>query len=190
MDFFRTDFENQVVVDMENPDKISFYNLDGTSYSNSFQGEFSFQPLQRLDVKLAYKYYDVKTTYREKLLEKPFVPKHRMLMNMDYVTEAEKWKFNFTVKWFGESRLPNTSSNPVEFQRPEKSDSYYTLMAQVTKKFRWFDVYAGGENLLDYRIPNPIIDPQNPFGNNFDATLIWGPVNGRIIYCGFRFKIT
>lgn len=190
-DFFRTDFENQIVADLENPDEVWFYNLKGISYSNSFQTDLNFSPVERLDVKLAYKYYDVKTSYESagQVLTKPLVPQDRALTSIDYSTDKEKWKFNFTAKWFGSSRLPNTSSNPLEFQRPEQSDPYFTFLGQITKRFRWIEVYLGGENLLNYRIPNPIIDPQNPFGNNFDATMIWGPVNGRVIYGGFRYRI-
>src|ERR1039458_2821716 len=153
MDFFRTDFQNQVVVDLEDARKIQFYNLKGISYSNAFQTDFSFQPLERWDVKLAYKYYDVKTTYNGILLEKPFVPTDRALLNIDYATKFEKWKFDLTVKWFGKSRLPNTSANAPEFQLHDYSDTYFTLMAQVTKKFRWIDVYIGAENLFNYTIP-------------------------------------
>ncbi len=196
IDYFITDFENQVVVDLEDVNKVQFYNLKGVSYSNSVQMDFSFSPFERLDVKVAYKYYDVKTTYLSaglpgtgQLLDKPLIPKDRALLNIDYATEHEKWKFNFTAKWFGQSRLPNTSSNAPEFRLNEKSPSYYTVMGQITKRFRFFEFYIGGENLLDYRIENPIIDPQNPYGTNFDATLIWGPVNGRVIYGGFRYKI-
>ena len=189
VDFFRTDFQNQIVVDLEDVDKVQFYNLKGLSYSNSLQADFSFEPIERLNVKVAYKHYDVKTTYSGKLLEKPLVPKDRALLNIDYATNMEKWKFNFTIKWFGTSRLPNTLMNAPEFQLPAHSDPYYTLMAQVTKKFRWIEVYLGAENLLDYRIQHPILDAADPFGPNFDATMIWGPISGRMIYGGFRYKI-
>lgn len=189
IDVFRTDFENQVVVDLEDVDKVQFYNLKGISYSNSIQAELSIAPSERLDVKAAYKYYDVKTTFSGKLLDKPLVPRDRALLNIDYATNHEKWKFNFTAKWFGRSRLPNTSANAPEFQLAERSTPYYTFMGQVTKRFRQFEFYIGGENLLNYRIDNPIIDPTNPYGTNFDATMIWGPVFGRVIYGGFRYKI-
>lgn len=195
IDYFITDFKDQVVVDLEDPDKVQFYNLQGRSYSNSLQMDFSFSPVERLDVKLAYKYYEVKTTYLAaggpsgKLLDKPLVPKDRALLNIDYYTNHEKWKFNFTAKWFGQSRLPNTSGNPAEFQLPERPPAYYSFMGQITKRYMNFEFYLGGENLLDYRIENPIIDPANPYGTNFDATMIWGPINGRVIYGGFRYKI-
>ncbi len=196
IDAFRTDFENQVVVDLENVDQVRFYNLQGISYSNSLQADLSFAPSKRWDIKFAYKYYDVKTTYlyagpngTHALLSKPLVPRDRALLNVDYSTHAEKWKFNFTAKWFGKSRLPNTSANAPEFQRSEYGDTYYTFMGQITKKFKWIEVYIGGENLLNYKIPNPIIDPGDPYGTNFDATLIWGPIYGRTVYGGFRYRI-
>jgi len=189
IDLFRTDFENQVVVDLEDVNKVQFYNLKGISYSNSLQTELGITPLKGMDIKLAYKYYDVKTTYSGKLLDKPLVPRDRALINIDYATHAEKWKFNFTAKWFGSSRLPNTSANPAEFQRAERSPSYYTLMSQVTKRHRQFEFYLGGENLLNFKIKNPIIDPLNPYGTNFDATMIWGPIYGRMIYGGLRYNI-
>jgi outer membrane receptor for ferrienterochelin and colicin len=189
IDFFRTDFQSQVVVDLEDANKVQFYGLKGKSYSNAFQTDFSFEPFERLNIHLAYKHYDVKETYNGMLLDKPLVPKDRALLNIDYATNLDKWKFDFTLKWFGESRLPNTSANPAKFQLPATSLPYYTLMGQITKRFRWFEIYLGGENLLDYRIPNPIVDPENPFGSNFDASMIWGPVTGRVIYGGFRYKI-
>lgn len=189
-DLFRTDFENQVVIDMEDPNQIQFYNLKGWSYSNSFQTDISISPFERFDIKLAYKYYDVKTDYNGTILSKPFVPRNRALLTLDYATNKEKWSFNFTIKWFGQSRLPSTSANTPEFQRPDFSDSYFTVMGQISKKYRRFEAYLGSENMFNYTIPNPIIDPENPFGNNFDAALIWGPVTGRVIYAGFRYRIS
>ena len=189
MDFFRTDFQNQVVVDLEDVDKVQFYNLNGLSYSNSLQADLLVEPIERFNVKLAYKYYDVMSTFSGILLDKPLVPKDRALLNLDYSTNMEKWKFSCTLKWFGASRIPNTSENAPEFQLKDHSDPYYTLMAQISKKFRWIEVYLGAENILDYRIKNPIIDPMDPFGTNFDASLVWGPVSGRLFYAGFRYKL-
>ena len=55
LDYYFTNFENQVVVDIEDPDEISFYNLDGKSYSHSFQVELGAEVASQLDLKLAYK---------------------------------------------------------------------------------------------------------------------------------------
>ena len=190
VDFFRTDFKNQVIADVdENVNKVVFYNLNGQSYSNSLQVDFGCEPIEEFALKLAYKWYDVKTTYNFELLDKPYIPKHRILLNMAYSTYKEIWKFDFTTNWFGESRIPSTVQSPVKYQLPTHSKNYFLLNAQVTKKFRKFETYLGCENILNYTQTNPIIASDNPFGTNFDASMIYAPVDGRTIYVGLRMEI-
>jgi hypothetical protein len=187
-DFFRTDFVNQVIVDLEEADKIRFYNLDGRSYSNSSQVEFGLEPLERFGIRAAYKHYDVRSTYSGKLLTKPFVPRDRAFINLYYATNFEKWKFDLTAKWFGPSRIPDLSANPEAHHFPTETEAYVLLSAQVTKRFKHFEVYLGSENMLDvYR--HDIIDPGRPFGPNFDASMIVGPTSGIVVYGGFRFSV-
>lgn len=190
VDFFRNDFTNQVVVDLENPREINFYNLEGKSFSNSFQTEFNFIPVKSLDVRLAYRWFDVKTTYGTKLLSKPFTSTNRAFANLGY--ELKGWKFDYTINYAGEKRIPSTTSNPAEYQMLEKSPSYISMNAQVSKtlgKNKNFDLYVGGENLTNYFQKTVILATDKPFSNNFDASMIWGPVSGRLLYAGFRFKI-
>lgn len=189
VDYFRTDFENQVVVDLEDVNKIKFYNLHGISYSNSYQTEFSFRPVKSTEVRVAYKHYEVKSTYSGKLLEKPLVPKDRVLFNFSYFTKFEKWKFDYTLKWLGETRLPDTTPNPDQFRVSDRSESYFIMNAQVTKKFKLFDVYLGSENLTNYTQKTPILASDEPFGEYFDASMIWAPVNGIMVYGGFRYTL-
>lgn len=188
IDYFYTWFENQLVADMDfSTDALLFYNLRGESFSHSIQADFTIEPLKRFEVKTAYKRYQVKTTYlSEGLIDKPFVPRDRALLNLSYHTDYEIWKFDLTTNWYGVSRIPSTASNPVEHQRPTSSPSFFLVNAQVTKEFKFGEFYLGGENLLNYRQPNPIIDSENPFGSNFDASMVWGPINGTVVYLGFR----
>jgi outer membrane receptor for ferrienterochelin and colicins len=188
-DYYYTDFTNQVVVDIENPREISFYNLDGKSFSHSFQVEYSVELTKALELKTAYKWYNIKTTYNGELKDKPLTPKNRVLVNVGYVTNFDKWKFDLTANWFDVSRIPSTGSNLSENQVSAKSKSYYTLNGQITKAFKKFDIYVGVENLFDYKQENPILASNNPNGPNFDASLIWAPVVGRNIYVGLRYKI-
>ncbi|CAN5299078.1 hypothetical protein BH11BAC6_BH11BAC6_09940 [soil metagenome] len=190
LDFFRNDFTNQVVVDLEDPRAIKFYNLQGRSYSNSFQAEFSFMPFQKLDVKLAYRLFDVKTTYSNKLLQKPLLSRDRAFASLSY--EISRWKFDYTITYSGKKRIPPTTANPVNFQSPVYSPAFVQMNAQVTKTIgrqNPFELYIGGENLGNYIQKDAIIAAGQPFGNYFDASLIWGPVTGRMLYAGMRFKI-
>lgn len=188
-DYFLTWFTNQIVIDLENPRLVRFYNLNGESFSHSLQLETGIEPIDRLDVKLAYKWYDVQVDFLEGRRTRPLVPRHRAMANVGYATIGEKWLFDVTVNWIGTMRVPSTAINSEVNQRPEESETYALLNAQITKKFRKWDVYAGGENLTAYTQDDPIIGASDPFGTEFDASLVWAPINAPVVYAGFRFKL-
>lgn len=190
VDFFRNDFQQQVIADLEDPRKLIFSNLDGKSFSNSLQTELSFTPVNKLDVRLAYRWFDVQTTYGDKLLQKPFNAKHRAFANLGY--ELNSWKLDYTFNYIGTKRISSTLSNPVVHQMPANSPGYVTMNAQVSKSFgksRDFELYVGGENLTNFLQGMSITSAEMPFSPHFDASMIWGPVNGRTFYGGFRYKI-
>ncbi len=193
LDYYKTNFKNQVVVDYENPGQISFYNLERDSYANSFQAEINYKAFKGFDMRLAYKYYDVKTTYFSGKLEKPLVPKNRLFANMSYETDIKndaQWKFDATFNWLGKQRFSSTIVNPIAYQLPNKTPAIATLNIQVTKVFsKKFEVYLGGENITNVRQSNPILGTDEPFGANFDTTFVYGPIFGSLYYTGIRFKI-
>lgn len=184
IDFFRTDFVNQVILDMETPGQLKFYNLDGLSFANSFQADLVFQPVKRFDVRIAYKYYEVKTTYSGDLKQKPLTPSHRGFLNLAYATAYDKWTFDYTTKWIGPVRMP---AGTHEAER--NTNSYFLLGAHITRKFRKLDVYAGVENITNFMQHSPILGYGDPFGPHFDASQVYAPTDGRVIYSGLRFKI-
>ena len=189
-DFFRTDFQDQVVIDLDNsPQNIMFYNLDGKSYANSFQVQWDFQPVRRLEARIAYKYYDTQTDYLSGSKELPFTSQHRGFLNLNYSTlrkaAGQQWSFDTTLQWVGEQRLPDSFSNPVQFQSPEYGESHFLLNAQIARNFnKVIRVYVGADNLLSYTQDNAIVDAQNPFGNYFDGGMIYAPVMPANIYFG------
>jgi len=194
LDYYRTDFKNQVVVDWENRKEIRFYNLEGDSYANSFQIEFNYNVAKGLDLRTAYKFYDVKTDYISGTLEKPLTPKHRLFLNGSYETTRKsndaQWKFDATYNWLGEQRYSKTSDNPLPYRLPEYSPTVGTINAQITKVFSSnFEVYLGGENITNVTQDDPIISSENPFGPNFDTTFVYGPIFGSSYYMGLRFKL-
>ncbi len=194
IDFYKTDFKNQVVVDWENPRAISFYNLDGESSASSFQLEVNHEILPKLELRTAYKFYDVNTDYISGNLQKPLLAQHRFFANVGYeTTPTEKggqWKFDYTIHSLGKQRLPNTDVNPVQFRLGEFAKGYSLMNAQVTKVFsEHFEIYIGGENLTNFRQNNPVLGADNPFGANFDTSIVYAPIMGRMYYGGFRYKL-
>lgn len=192
-DFFRTDFQNQVLADLENPQKLVFYNLEGKSFANSLQTQVDFSIVKNLDFRIAYKYYDVQADYLEGRKQVPFMAKNRGFFNVAYSTKKENknsfWTFDTTLQFVGKQRIPNTKTNPANLQLPEFSDSYMTLNAQISKNFsKNFRAYFGGENLTSYTQKNPILDAQNPFGNYFDGGMVYAPIMPANFYVGLDFS--
>ena len=193
-DFFRTDFQDQVVVDLDaSSKKILFYNLDGKSFANSFQTQWDFIPVKNLDVRVAYKYYNVEADYLSGKKKIPFMPTHRGFFNIAYSTnKTEKggfWSFDATYNWIGKQRIPQTYNNPSEFRLADYSKPYSTVNAQVSKNFtEKIRLYVGGENLTNYKQNNAILDAKNPFGNYFDGGMVYAPIMGINTYIGVDFK--
>lgn len=192
-DFYRTDFTNQVVVDFEDVNQVRFYNLENGSTANSFQVELNYNILEHVDFRTAYKYYDVEIEFASGKQEKPLTPNHRVFANLGYETPIKnnsQWKFDLTYNWLGSQRFSSTQGNASEFRLPERSPSFGTFTAQITKVFSpRFELYAGAENFTDVTQENPILDPENPFGSNFDTTFVYGPIFGSNYYAGLRYKI-
>ena len=193
-DFYRTDFSNQVVVDWENPQAVSFYNLNGKSIANNFQLELNYELAKNLNLRTAFKYFDISTDYKTGKLQKPLQPNNRFFVNISYETATKdngsQWKLDLTFNNIGEQRLPDTAKNPPQYQLPINSERYSLLNSQITKVFsNKFEIYAGGENLTNVQQVNPILGSENPFGPNFDSTIVYSPIFGRAIYAGLRFKI-
>lgn len=197
VDFYRTHFDNQVVVDLDHsPQQALFYNLDGKSFANSLQAEVSISPAKGLDFKAAYKYYDVQTQFTKGQLEKTLTPKHRWFANIAYETpdthenNHSQWKFDVTFNWLGEQRLPTTATNPLAYRLSDYAPSFATLNAQITRVFsKKFEVYVGGENLTNYKQANGILAADAPFGAYFDSTMQYAPAFGQMYYAGLRFKL-
>jgi len=189
IDYYRTEFQNQVVVDVDTPGEVTFLGLNGKSFSNSFQIEVHSEIARRFDIRLAYRYIDVQTEYVNGINRKPLVAKNRAFVNLAYKTKS-KWAFDFTTQWVGQQRLPDTSSNIESYQLDTSSPDYVVINAQITKSLgeKW-DVYLGGENLTNYTQKNPIVAADAPFSQYFDSSIIYAPIFGRMVYAGVRFKI-
>ncbi|MDZ7605087.1 MAG: TonB-dependent receptor [Cyclobacteriaceae bacterium] len=190
VDYFYTDFINQLIYDQDQAsDKLIIYNLQGSSFAHSLQVEAQYELVKHLKMKAAYKYYDVRQTTNGKLQPVTFTPRDRYFLNLGYVTDYEKWQIDFTWSLNGPNRLPTAPMNAGDLQVDNTSPWYSMVSGQISKGFLWGNIYIGGENLLNFRQPNPIINPEDPFGDSFDASMVWGPVAGRMIYTGIRYKI-
>lgn len=189
-EYYYTDFRNQAVVDYDaNKEFISIYNLIGKSYSHTFQIDASYPLLKGLEITAAYRLNDVKCTYDygKTLKEKPLTSKYKALFTASYKTPLGLWQFDATVQLNGGGRNPE----PYLLADGSRSwsprfHSFEQVSAQVTRWFRHWSIYVGGENLTGFKQKTPIYGASNPWGSDFEPTLVWGPVEGRMFYAGVR----
>jgi copper chaperone CopZ/outer membrane receptor protein involved in Fe transport len=196
-DLYRTDFQNQLMTDnISFDDAIVFSNLAGRSYANSGVVSINVQPLKGFDLRVAYKYTDVRQTFDGALLSRPLVPLHRGLVNVHYQTPDQRWRANLTLPIVGPQLLPPVFGDLQElpeYRRIGKSPAYLLLNAQVTRVLpNGWEIYAGGENLTNYTQPVPIVGYQDVSGQSsgvakFDATGVFAPIMGAIGFVGLRY---
>ena len=185
-EYYHTHFNRQAVIDYDsNPTEIRITNLDGKSYSNTFQIDASYLLLEGMELTVAWRLNDVKSTYGGKLMEKPLTSRYKGLVTASYKTPLDIWQFDATLQLNGGGRMPT----PVDGLWEERFHAYEQVSAQITRWFRHFSVYIGGENLSGFRQKQPIINAADPWSSTFDPTMVWGPVHGAMFYAGIRVNI-
>ncbi|SDX48504.1 Outer membrane receptor proteins, mostly Fe transport [Lutibacter oricola] len=193
-DYYQTDFDQQIVVDWENPSQISFYNNTTNSNATSFQAEINYSPFTHFTIRTAYKYQNIENNYISGVKQAPLQAKNRFFTNLGFQTHQNEkggnWKFDYTYNWQSKQRIPDTSIYNTIYQQGEFSNSNSIMNAQITKvfspKFEW---YIGGENLTNRKQQIPILGADNPFGTNFDTSLVYSPILGANYFTGIRFNI-
>jgi hypothetical protein len=188
LDYYYTTFSDQVIADVnQENNRVSFYNLDGRSYANSILAEVSLEVAEGLDVKVAYKIDDVKVTLNGELQAKPFNYLHKGLLVAAYTSPNNSWQVDMNLDLHGKHRLPSSFSNS---DHSRFSPFFVQLNVQVSKFLdNGIELYAGGENITNYRQKDPIIGADDPFGDMFDTAQVWGPVVGGVFYAGLRYQL-
>ncbi len=192
IDYFRTQFYHSVVTDQEMfADRIVFYDTDGRSFTDTYQVDFSWTPVERLDIFATFRYTDSEMTIRRAdgtsaRVERPLISRYKTLLNIQYATKFRRWVFDATAQLNGRSRIPTQTGN--------LDDSYYSprypmFYAQVSRKVGKFDIYVGCENIADYIQHDPILNADNPYDYRFNSMNVWGPLMGRKFYVGMRLNI-
>lgn len=191
-DWFRTQFYHAVVTDQEyNTEAILFYGSDGRNYTNTYQIDFTWTPVERFDIFATFRYTDSEMAIASPNgtvahVKRPLVSEYKTLLNLQYATKFRRWVFDATAQLNGPMRVPTqTGDLAASYQSPR----YPIFFAQVTRKIGKFDLYAGCENIGDYRQHDPILHADAPFSTGFNSMNVWGPLMGRKFYIGLRLNI-
>lgn len=193
-DFYKTDFKNQIVVDWENPSEISFYNDEKGGKANSFQVEVNYSPFVHFNIRTAYKFQNNTNNYLTGENQQPLQAKNRFFTNLSFQTHQNEkganWKFDYTFNWLSKQRIPDTSIYSEIYQQADFAENHSNMNAQVTRVFSpRFEWYFGGENITNDKQENPVMGADNPFGTNFDTTLIHSSILGATYFTGIRYNL-
>ena len=190
-DYFRTQLFHSVIVDQEYIYGATFiYDTNKKSFTNSYQVDLTWTPIERFDIFATFRYTDSKYTVRREgggyeLVERPLVNRFKTLLNLQYATRMRKWTFDVTAQLNGRSRIPQT-----ELDIPSAYSPVYPMFyAQVSRRIKHWDIYIGCENIGNYTQKHPILHADNPYSWYFNSSLIWGPLMGRKFYIGVRFNL-
>ncbi|MFR9603132.1 MAG: TonB-dependent receptor [Rikenellaceae bacterium] len=187
-DYFRTEFGSQVIVDQEmDGEYVHIYSSQERSTTDSYQVDLTWKPNEHLDLFATFRYTKSDmtlnnadgTTYS---VERPLVSRFKTLVNAQYATHLRRWTFDLTAQLNGPSRMPNYAGGG-------DSPIYPIFFAQVSRRVRGWEIYAGCENIGNYTQHTSIIGADNPFSSEFNSTAIWGPLMGRKFYVGARFNL-
>ncbi|MBQ2172369.1 MAG: TonB-dependent receptor, partial [Bacteroidales bacterium] len=179
----------------ESAEVISLYSLAGQdAWSQNVQVDFSIEPVDRLSLTLTGRFTDARAWQPSGLVrELPLTPRLKAVLNAQYKTRANRWIFDVTASLNGSSRVYDFMKDlrhDGELLYPNGRTPVYPLLyAQITRRFRGFDIYIGGENLTGSMQMLPVIDPDHPFSETFDAASVWGPLMGAKFYAGFRVTV-
>lgn len=190
-DYFRTQLFHSVIVDQEYIYGATFiYDTNKKSFTNSYQVDLTWTPIERFDIFATFRYTDSKYTVRREgggyeLVERPLVNRFKTLLNLQYATRMRKWTFDVTAQLNGRSRIPKTEPDIPSAYSPV----YPMFYAQVSRRIKHWDIYIGCENIGNYTQKHPILNADNPYSWYFNSSLIWGPLMGRKFYIGVRFNL-
>jgi len=184
LEYYYTNFIAQTLVDYDSdPSSIHITALDGESYSHTAQVDASYSPFKALDLTAAFRLNDVRCTYDGVLREKPLTSRYKALFTTAWKPQYERWQFDLTFCINGPGRLPAVVGSP-ESEFP----AYPSLNLQVTRRYRHWSVYAGGENITGYRQKAPVLTSSTPSSPLYDPALVYGPIRGIMIYAGVRLN--
>ncbi|MBQ7253296.1 MAG: TonB-dependent receptor [Bacteroidales bacterium] len=191
LEYFRTDFSRQVYADTEWLPGTTCVTL-AQSATQTLQADLSLDFNKHFNALLTFRYTDPRVRLvtaggdTGKDIVRPMTSLYKGVLNLQYKTDLSKWIFDFTAQLNGPMRLPDYAAQVWEM---EYSPVYPMLYAQVTRKLKALDIYAGVENITGFRQHDAIIGAENPFGSGFDASVVWGPLMGRKFYLGFRYTL-
>ena len=187
---YHTTFANQIIVDFDrSPREVYVSNLRGSSYATNVMAQAMYSPIPRLELMLAARWVDIIAPFNGTEQQRPMTSRWRVLSTISYTTEGQLWQADMTVAWNGSGRMPFTPGQSEPSFRDGAFPAWWRINGQLTRRFGEFEMYVGVENATNFIQQRPILGFDQPFGESFDASLAWGPLDPRMVYAGVRVSV-
>lgn len=212
-EYYYTRFLDGVIADIDaDLHRVNLFNISdidaAQSFAHNWQIEADAEILRGWTMTAAFRYTDVRqstfsaaeNTYI--LRDKPLQNKFKGIISTSYQTPLHTWQFDFTAQFNGYGRMPDGfvipdgSSQYMERKGYVYHRWYPQLLAQITKFWRTCSLYAGAENMTNFRQDSPIAGARmadsgyiDPTSADYDASMVWGPIHGWKVYIGFRWAL-
>lgn len=184
LDLFHTYFSNQIIPDYSSPNEIRYSNLNGHAVSRgaSLSAAHNFPgPLM----------YSVGVTVQDVFKEEDgikapllYAPEWSSVFSLSYRLETLKTTIDWTGRLVGRMHLP---------EYPGYSDRSKIYTEQNVKLSRplgnGFEAYVSVKNLLNYTQHDPLVAPERPFSDEFATDRVYGPLQGRRLMTGIRYRL-
>jgi len=146
---------------------------------------------QQLDTMKTQNIQNVTITARRVGTRRMKGPDNAVLINREELFKAACCNLgeSFTTNPSVDVNYSDAATGAKQIRLLGLSGTYEQVSAQITRWFRHWSVYIGGENLTGFRQKQTIIHAEDPWSGSFDPTMVWGPVHGAMFYAGIRINI-
>jgi outer membrane receptor for ferrienterochelin and colicins len=191
---FYTYFSNKIVGDfITDPDSIIYDNLNGHAVSKgiTLNADIAFTSSLKIIAGVTFMdVYQVQSTGGDNETKIPqlFAPKVSGTYAISYSLDRIGVTFDLTGRLNGPMKLP---VGPRDIDpRPDESPWFTIMNFQVGKSFtNGLELYGGVKNILNFIPENPLLEPENPFGKNFDTSYNYASIQGIKGFVGLRYTL-
>ncbi|HEX6058335.1 MAG TPA: TonB-dependent receptor [Gemmatimonadaceae bacterium] len=185
LDVFHTRFSNRIVADYDrDPDLVVYANLDGHALTRGLSASVQYaDPLRPLSGSIGVTLQDARIVEPHATRRLPFAPSTQLVLALALESDERGLTLDWTARALGPMALPRSEGLPS--RSPWFSEHHLQLTKSLGEALR---IYAGVKNLFGWVQRDAIVAPDDPFGDRFDTTRVYGPLQGRRLIAGARWS--
>ncbi|MFN8775651.1 MAG: TonB-dependent receptor plug domain-containing protein [Flavobacteriales bacterium] len=185
---FATRFGNKILPDYHtDPDLLVYRNLDGKGYVYGFNADAHYARGERFRIAAGVTWHEVYELEPDgSRTWQVFTPRWSGNGSL-FWRLSNSMEVSWNVKWTGSMTLPEVVDI---IPRPLQSEPF--ALHHIQWRYRTsfgIECWIAIRNLLDSTQPSPLIGADQPFGESFDASYVYGPLQGRNMVMGVQLDL-